>query len=217
MISTTAQNAASIQRGEVTHHHDQVMTLHHFRTTNTAVSPAGHPNLNMILLFIFSYLYVVHFHHQFHCPFWRRGITRTLLQLHVDRPQFRRKFWVGHLAILHVVAFLHILTISPEMRRKHQGFVVAIMHQYCHNPCAGRQRQGGYSCLQAGFVPLSSQTFHSSVFCPLYRLRTLISRPWRAFVSFLVCSSFGESRAWKGAESNGDQAFGTRLVSVLGI
>ena len=30
--------------------------------------------------------------------------------------------------------------------------------------------------------------------CPLYHLRTLISWPWRA-VSFLVCSSFDESRA----------------------
>ena len=52
MIITTTQNAASIQRGEVTHHHDQVMTLHHFKTANTAVSSAGHPNLNKTLLFI---------------------------------------------------------------------------------------------------------------------------------------------------------------------
>ena len=52
MISTTAQNAASIHNGEVTHHHDQVMTLHHFKTANTAVSPAGHPNLNKTLFFI---------------------------------------------------------------------------------------------------------------------------------------------------------------------
>ena len=52
MISTTAQNAASIQRGEVTHHHDQVMTLLHFKTANTAVRSAGHPNLNKTLFLI---------------------------------------------------------------------------------------------------------------------------------------------------------------------
>ena len=50
MMIITAQKAASIHNGENTHHQDQVMTLHHFRTANTAQSNAGHPNLNMTLL-----------------------------------------------------------------------------------------------------------------------------------------------------------------------
>lgn len=61
MISTNSQKAAMIQMGDSTHHQDQVMTLHHFRTANTAASNTGHPNLNTTLLFIFSYLYVVQF------------------------------------------------------------------------------------------------------------------------------------------------------------
>jgi hypothetical protein len=61
MISTNSQKAAMIQMGDSTHPHDHVMTLHHFRTANTAASNTGHPNLNTTLLFIFSYLYVVQF------------------------------------------------------------------------------------------------------------------------------------------------------------
>ena len=48
----TAQKAASIHNGESTHHQDHVMTLHHFRTANTAQSNAGHPNLNKTLFLI---------------------------------------------------------------------------------------------------------------------------------------------------------------------
>lgn len=62
MISTNSQKAAMIQMGDSTHPHDHVMILHHFRTANTAASNTGHPNLNTTLLFIFSYLYVVHLH-----------------------------------------------------------------------------------------------------------------------------------------------------------
>jgi hypothetical protein len=61
MMIITVQKAASIHNGENTHHNDHVMTLHHFRTANTAASNTGHPNLNTTLLFIFSYLYVVQF------------------------------------------------------------------------------------------------------------------------------------------------------------
>lgn len=49
---TAAQKAASIHNGESTHHQDQVMTLHHFRTANTAQSNAGQPNLNKTLFLI---------------------------------------------------------------------------------------------------------------------------------------------------------------------
>lgn len=54
MTSTSIQKAAMIQTGENTHHHDQVMTLHHFRIANTAQSNAGHINLNKTLLFMFQ-------------------------------------------------------------------------------------------------------------------------------------------------------------------
>ena len=52
MMIIAAQKAASIHNGENTHHQDQVMTLHHFRTANTAQSNAGHPNLNKTLFLI---------------------------------------------------------------------------------------------------------------------------------------------------------------------
>lgn len=58
MIIITIKKAAMIQMGDSTHHHDHVITLHHFRTANTAASSAGQPNLNTTLLFIFSYFYV---------------------------------------------------------------------------------------------------------------------------------------------------------------
>ena len=53
---TATQKAASIHNGESTHHQDQVMTLHHFRTANTAQSNAGQPNLNKTLFIILEVL-----------------------------------------------------------------------------------------------------------------------------------------------------------------
>ena len=49
---TTSQNATTNHTGAVTNHHDQVMTLLHFKTANTAVRSAGHPNLNKTLFLI---------------------------------------------------------------------------------------------------------------------------------------------------------------------
>lgn len=50
MMITTSQNAATNHTGAVTNHHDQVMTLHHFRVARMAVMSSGHNILNRILL-----------------------------------------------------------------------------------------------------------------------------------------------------------------------
>lgn len=56
MMITATQKAASIHNGESIHHQDQVMTLHHLRTANTAQSNAGQPNLNKTLFIILEVL-----------------------------------------------------------------------------------------------------------------------------------------------------------------
>ncbi len=56
---TTSQNAATNHTGAVTNHHDQVMTLHHFRVARMAVMSSGHNILNRILLRMFGSVYLV--------------------------------------------------------------------------------------------------------------------------------------------------------------